>query len=181
MTRRCSRDWLKPWQEWTEMSEPSAEQLLANLADRQAISDLLALHCERLDEYDMDAVAMTLTEDVITDYGPGRGGRVVGRDAVRERIAGGQAQFRRTSHQLGQSRVTIDGDLANAVTYVTAWHEWHDGRQEPLRLRYVDQLRRTASGSWLIGQRRVEAMGVEGFEGTEWVWVSRDVSGSPRT
>ena len=146
---------------------------LDELVDRQRIADVLARYCEALDEYDIDAVASTFTDDVVTDYGEGRGGRVVGRAAVRSRIAAGQASFRRTAHQLGQSRVRIDGDRAHATTYVTAWHEWHDGRQEALRLRYVDVLRRVAADSWLIAERRVEAMGVEGFEGTEWSWVER--------
>lgn len=148
------------------------DQRVEELLDRSEIADLLATYCERLDEYDIDGMATTFAEDVVTDYGPGRGGEVTGRDAVRDRIAAGQATFRRTAHQLGQSLVTIEGDRAYATTYVTAWHEWHDGRQEELRLRYVDELRREG-GSWLIAQRRVEAMGVEGFEGTEWTWVPR--------
>ena len=143
------------------------------LLDRARITDVLARYCERLDEYDIDAMAQTFTEDAVTDYGPGRGGRVVGRAAIRDRIATGQAAFRRTSHQLGQCLVTIDGDRADAVTYVTAWHEWADGRQDALRLRYVDVLRRVDADTWLVAERRVEAMGVEGFEGTEWTWVQR--------
>lgn len=146
---------------------------LRELVDRQAIAEVLARYCERLDEYDIDGVAATFTEDVVTDYGAGRGGRVVGRAAVRNRIASGQASFRRTAHQLGQSIVSIEGNTANATTYVTAWHEWLDGRQDALRLRYVDVLRRTNAEGWLIAERRLEAMGVEGFEGTEWTWVSR--------
>ena len=150
---------------------------LDELLDRQRIADVLARYCEALDEYDIDAVASTFTEDVVTDYGAGRGGPVVGRAAVRARIAAGQASFRRTAHQLGQTRVRIDGDRADATTYVTAWHEWQDGRQEALRLRYVDVLRRATPDSWLIAERRVEAMGVEGFEGTEWRWVERRAPG----
>ncbi|MGI9624801.1 MAG: nuclear transport factor 2 family protein [Acidimicrobiales bacterium] len=147
--------------------------MLAELVDRQRIADLLARYCERLDEYDIDGVAEVFTDDGVTDYAPGRGGRVVGRDAVRDRIAQGQASFRRTSHQLGQSLVDIDGAVARATTYVTAWHEWEDGSQDALRLRYLDELRRQPDGNWLISQRRLEAMGVEGFEGTEWAWVKR--------
>ncbi len=143
------------------------------LVDRQHIADVLALYCERLDEYDISAMAAVFTEDVVTDYGAGRGGTVVGREAVRQRIGDAQAEFRRTSHQLGQSRVIITGESAEAVTYVTAWHEWPDGRQAALRLRYLDRLRRQTDGRWLIAQRRVEALGVEGFDGVTWNWVER--------
>ena len=118
-------------------------------------------------------MAATFAEDAVTDYGAGRGGRVEGRAAIRARIAAGQAEFRRTAHVLGQSLVEIQGHRAEGVTYVTAWHEWHDGRQAALRLRYIDVFRRDEGRRWLIAERRVEAMGVEGFEGTEWNWVAR--------
>jgi len=114
--------------------------------DRATIADLMALYCERVDEYDIDAVAELFTPDCVTDYGPGRGGRITGRAAVRERIAAGQAQFRRTHHQLGQSRVSFDPadlDRATAVTYVTASHEEWDGRQWRAHLRYLDVLAQT--------------------------------------
>lgn len=147
------------------------------LLDRQAIADLLARYCQSLDEYDIDAMASTFAEDAVTDYGAGRGGRVEGRDAIRTRIANGQAEFRRTAHVLGQSLVDIEGHRAEGVTYVTAWHEWPDGRQAALRLRYVDVFRRVEGRHWVIAERRVEAMGVEGFEGTEWTWVTRAAPG----
>jgi hypothetical protein len=155
------------------MTDPALpDPALRELLDRQQIGDLLARYCERLDEYDIEGVAATFTGDAITDYGPGRGGEVVGRPQIATRIADGQASFRRTAHQLGQSLVTIDGDRADATTYVTAWHEWRDDRQEALRLRYIDRLVRTDEG-WLIAHRRLEAMGVEGFAGTAWTWVQR--------
>ena len=40
--------------------------------DRATIADLMALYCERVDEYDIDAVAELFTPDCVTDYGPGR-------------------------------------------------------------------------------------------------------------
>ena len=152
---------------------PDPHEPPPDLVARQQIADVLARYCMAIDEYDIDAVAATFTDDVVTDYGPGRGGRVTGRAAARARIASGQSRFRRTAHQLGQSLVTIHGDTAEAATYVTAWHEWDDGRREALRLRYLDVLRQVEPGTWLIDERRVEAMGVEGFAGTEWTWVPR--------
>jgi ketosteroid isomerase-like protein len=144
-------------------------------ADRLAIADLQALYCERLDEYDIDAVAALFTEDCRTDYGPGRGGPVAGRAAVRARIAAGQAQFRRTHHQLGQIRVTFrpgDPRRADAVTYVTASHEEWDGTRWRAHLRYVDELRRDGN-AWLIESRQVLAALVDGRPEITWTWVSR--------
>lgn len=144
--------------------------------DRLAIADLMADYCELVDAYDIDAVALLFTEDCVTDYGPGRGGRVSGRDAVRVRIAGGQAQFRRTHHQLGQSRLRPRDadpiDAVDAVTYVTAAHEDWDGRQWRAHLRYVDVVVR-AEGGWLLAERRVHAAVIEGRPDIEWVWVQR--------
>lgn len=101
--------------------------------------------------------------------------RVTGRDAVRERVAAGQAQFRRTHHQLGQSRIAFDPadpDRATAVTYVTASHEEWDGRQWRAHLRYVDVFAHTGSG-WSLAERRVQAAVVENRPEIEWVWVPR--------
>jgi hypothetical protein len=68
--------------------------------------------------------------------------------------------------------VTLRGDDADAVTYVTATHEHRDGARSRVHLRYLDRLRRTGSG-WRIAERRVQAAVVEGMPGTEWVWVPR--------
>ena len=146
--------------------------VVGEILDRRQIIDLQATYCERLDEYDLDGVAATFTQDAIADYGPGRGGRVEGRAAIRARIARGQAEFRRTAHVMGQSLVTLDGDRARAVTYITASHERWNGVQETLRLRYIDGLRREPRG-WLIAERRLGMMVAEGFEGTDWMWVER--------
>lgn len=145
------------------------------LEDRAAIADVLALYCERVDEYDIAAVATLFTPDCITDYGPGRGGLVTGRDAVRARIAAGQAQFRRTHHQLGQSRIvfdTDDPDRASATTYVTATHEEWDGRGWRAQLRYLDVLTRT-DARWLLAERRVHAAVIENRPEISWEWVPR--------
>lgn len=148
---------------------------LRQLADRAEIADLQARYCERIDEYDIDAVAELFTEDCVTDYGPGRGGEVVGRAAVRARIAAGQAQFRRTHHQLGQSLVRFDPsdpDRASAVTYVTATHEEWDGTLWRAHLRYLDELVRRG-GRWLLAVRRVHAAVIENKPSIPWNWVPR--------
>ncbi len=140
--------------------------------ERERILDTLALYCERLDEYDIAGVAKCFTEDAVADYGPGRGGEIAGRDALVARIATGQRVFRRTHHQLGQSRIDLDGDEASALTYVTAWHERFTGEREIVCLRYRDRLRREAT-DWRITRRAIEVAFVEGFPGVEWNWVRR--------
>jgi SnoaL-like domain len=149
--------------------------LALQVADLQARSDIartLAEFCLRVDEYDIAGLDTVFTEDCEVDYGPGRGGPRSGRATVLARIAEGQAQFRRTHHQLGQSVVDLDGDTAHAVTYVTAWHLERDETVSEVRLRYVDDLRRTPAG-WQIARRTVQASGIVGFPGVPWVWVPR--------
>ena len=142
------------------------------LRDRIEIQELLARYCDRLDAHDLDAVAATFTEDARSNYGPGRGGDVVGRAAIRDRIARGQSVFRHTHHQVGHSTITIDGDTATGTAAVLTWHERFNGVRELLALRYVDGYRRV-DDTWLISFRRVDVSVVEGFDGTEWNWWQR--------
>jgi ketosteroid isomerase-like protein len=136
------------------------------------VRELTARYCDLLDAHDIDGVARLFTDDARTDYGPGRGGVVVGRDAIRERIARGQSAFRRTHHQLGHHTLSIGGSHAAGTTAALTWHERLTGEQELLALRYVDEFRRVDVG-WLISSRRVEISMVEGFAGVEWHWWPR--------
>ncbi len=138
----------------------------------EQIRDVLAEYCERLDEYDIAGVAACFSADARADYGAGRGGLVIGRDAIAARIAAGQRPFRRTHHQLGQIRITLNEDHAEAVSYVTAWHELASGRKDVVCLRYYDKLIRDQDG-WLITARAIAVNLVDGFEGTTWNWVKR--------
>jgi ketosteroid isomerase-like protein len=144
-----------------------------DLVALEAIRRILGAFCLRVDEYDMDGLADVFAEDCHVDYGPGRGGPQDGRAAVVARIARGQAEFRRTHHQLGQIVVDVEGDLAHAVTYVTAWHEDWEGGTSEVRLRYVDDLRHDEDGRWRIERRTVLASGIVGFPGVEWNYVPR--------
>lgn len=148
--------------------------------DRTAIADVLALYCERIDEYDVDGVVALFAPGCVVDFGPGRGGVIRGREGVRTRIAAGQAGFRRTHHQLGQSRCTPETDgRVRAVTYATASHETWDGHRWRVGLRYVDVLaRRAASGpvhaaTWEIDERAIVATLVEDGPREGWAWVPR--------
>ena len=155
---------------------PHQDPRLTALADRIDVDDTLALYCEKLDEYDMAGVAECFAPDAEADYGPGRGGLLRGRAAIVARIEMGQAVFRRTHHQLGQTRVSFGADGASALSYVTAWHERFTGEREVVCLRYLDLLRRDAD-RWRIARRSIEVALVDGFPGVEWNWVRRS---SPR-
>ncbi|WP_076999532.1 nuclear transport factor 2 family protein [Variovorax sp. KK3] len=141
--------------------------------DRQAIAEVLAAYCQRLDEYDIDAVGQIFAEDGVMDQGPGRGGPIRGRARIVAGMKERQARFRRTAHHLGQSSIRVDGSVARALTYVTAWHQTWDMQKQTAYLRYVDSLVRSPDGSWQIVHRVSQAMGVDGFDEAQWNWVDR--------
>jgi len=146
---------------------------VAALVRRQKVLDLLARYCERVDEYDIDGMADCFTETAKTDYGPGRGGPVTGRDAIAQRIRVGQAEFRRTHHQLGQCRVWTDDRSGSRLADVTAWHERWNSNIETACLRYRDKVVCDTGDTWRIAVRRVDAAVVEGLAGVSWIRVER--------
>jgi len=114
----------------------------------EKIRDLLARYCERLDEYDIDGVAQCFSEDAATDYGAGRGDEITGRASI--------------------------ANVSRRVKVNFVWHELPSGKFDIVCLRYLDRLCHT-DGEWLIYHRRVEVTLVDGFEGTEWNWVDRNI------
>lgn len=120
-----------------------------HLADRAAITDLLHAYCRALDEMDLGAIPALFTEDCVVSYGP----RLESRGAAR--LAADLARlwrWRRTSHHLSNIVVRVEGDRAEAASYVLAWHEAPDGRTATLFGQYRDRLVRTAQG-WRIAER----------------------------
>jgi len=160
------------------MPMPDQDSELRSLLLERRIMQTLARYCTCLDGYDIEGVMACFTPDATADYGPGRGGLVQGREAIAARIARGQADFRRTHHQLGQVAIVLRRHTASATSYVTAWHERSDGTQEVLCLRYVDRLRQVEE-AWLISHRQVHVSFVDGFPGTRWRWVRRRRPAAP--
>jgi ketosteroid isomerase-like protein len=157
----------------------SSPAVVQALVARFEILDVLALFCERIDEYDIDGVVHLFTPDCLTDYGPGRGGEVRGRDALRRRMLQSQGGFRRTHHQLGQVRVELEGNQGFAFSYVTAYHETFEGAVQTARLQYRDLLT-SRQGRWEIAKRTAVTYAVSGFAESQWNWVNRQApSGQP--
>jgi hypothetical protein len=149
--------------------------LLSQLVDKDDIRSVLATYCMRLDECDIDSVVQLFTHECTTDYGKAKGGKIVGRAKLRERLLGSQKEYRRTQHILGQSLIEIDRDrrAAHAVTYFIAWHETWAQKCSTIRARYVDRLVRTAAG-WQIDGREVIVLAADGPMAAEpWAWLDR--------
>lgn len=144
---------------------------LQDLLDIEAIRNTEAEYCEAIDEFDIERVIATFTEDCVTDYGPARGGAEVGHDALRRRWQGQTGGAKHTHHQLGQVRVALRGNEADCVAYAIADHEKKDGSRITFRYQYRDKLRRTPQG-WQISHRRLLFTVVDGAAGDR-DWLAR--------
>jgi ketosteroid isomerase-like protein len=124
---------------------------LAELRDRQEISNLIYEYCRALDAMELDALVALFTPDCVVDYGPQI--RSEGATALRRDLAR-MWRWARTSHHSGGVQISFD-DLDSAVvcSYVLAWHEAPDGSTATMMGQYHDRVRRTASG-WRIASRR---------------------------
>jgi uncharacterized protein (TIGR02246 family) len=145
-------------------STASAEDSYAE--DRAKIEDLQARYLFALDFRDADAYAATFAEDGVLDYGAGK---LVGRDAIRNMVAGLRANAARQSgedtaglrpaagrHNISNIVLTIDGDRATGTAY---W--FHMGNANPERRaqlnsfgHYEDELVKV-DGEWLFSLRKI--------------------------
>lgn len=143
--------------------------------DRAAIENLQARYMFALDFQDPNEYAAVFTEDGVLDYGAGK---IRGRAAIREMVAGMRAASERQRaqddsglrpargrHNISNIVVEIDGDRATATAY---W--FHMGNANPERGaqlnsfgHYEDELVKV-DGQWLFSLRKIYNEQVE-----EWV------------
>lgn len=78
-----------------------------------------------------------------------------GHEALRE-VPGLLARYDHTTHEVGQARYALDGDLATGEVHCTATHVTGGERPQALvmHIRYLDTYRRV-DGRWGIEDRRV--------------------------
>ncbi|HWP66843.1 MAG TPA: nuclear transport factor 2 family protein [Candidatus Limnocylindria bacterium] len=127
-------------------------ELLRELADRQAIRDLVTRYACAVDRRDFDAVAACFTPDAETDYTFFAGPIA----EVLEKIRAGVGGFAMTMHVLGNHLAEVRGDTATSETYAVCYHRRPgvpDGAQLVVAMRYLDELVRTPAG-WRIRRRR---------------------------
>ena len=136
------------------------DNVLQQVADRQAISDVLIEYCCLLDRMDLPRLAALFTEDCVVEYGPDPRLQSHGAAALQESL---QRMWRwsRTSHHLSNIRITFDtGDQATVNSYVHAWHERDDGSNATILGQYHDRFVRLDNG-WRIAARRMEMNGCD--------------------
>ena len=138
--------------------------LVRELADRQAIADLIHAYCFHFDNNEPEAVAALFADDAIVDYGPDAA-TIVGADAIVTTIAVGlEHTFLATSHHVSNIQIAFDGpDRARSVSYLYAWHRYADRSPDgELWGRYRHTFVRTDAG-WRISELLLEAAGTVDF------------------
>ncbi len=123
----------------------------AELADRLAIAETLALYCRGIDRCDPEQLATAFTPDARIDYGDGA-------RPVAEVIPGliaALGAMRLTQHNIANTVIRIDGEGAKAETHCVALHIIPSPEGEVELVvggRYLDRLAKRA-GRWRIAER----------------------------
>lgn len=146
------------------MSTPSTPPGLpdpASLADRQAISDLIATYCRGIDRLDRTLVGSCFHPDATDTHGSFHGSIA----AFIDWAFGLLDRYDATMHLVANHLATVRGAAAVAETYGVAHHRSVDPdprRNLTVGFRYLDRLERRDGGPWLIARR---------IATTEWVTV----------
>lgn len=140
----------------TERSDPREIERVVQLADKQAIHDVVMRYCRGIDRVDLDAVLACYHPDAEDDHGMFRGTAPEFVAWVRPVLG----QFESTMHFIGNHLAELDGDGAFVESYCQAWHRiaGADGgtpMDHVVGLRYVDRFERRDGGPWLIARRKV--------------------------
>jgi len=130
----------------------SSADLVASLAAKQEIYEVVLRYCRGIDRLDLDLVRDCYHEDGI-DHHTGFDGPI---EEYLPWVSGALARFAGTMHIVANHFAEQYGDTARAETYGTAVH-WGDPPGEPRRnftsgFRYVDRMERR-DGRWAIAER----------------------------
>jgi 3-phenylpropionate/cinnamic acid dioxygenase small subunit len=120
--------------------------------DRQDITDVLLRYATGIDRRDWPLFRTVFADDCELDYG--EVGSWKGVDAVTEFMQQAHAMAGHTMHRLTNQVITVDGDTAEARTYVDALIMLGDNTSGVNAAGfYDDELVRTEKG-WQIARRR---------------------------
>ena len=126
-----------------------------SVVDREAIRDCLARYCRGIDRRNEDLLTGVYWPEATDDHIQYKGSATGFIEWVLPRLAGMEI----TQHFLGQSLISLHGDLATVETYFQAYHRILDG-ERPADLvfggRYLDRFAKR-QGEWKILERRVIA------------------------
>ena len=138
---------------------PADSELITQVADRLAISDLVHAYAQGVDRRDPEGVARLFTEDgtFVAYATPGQSeptSRSQGHAEITRAIAMAR-HYRSTTHTIGNHLAELDGDRATGETRCVAYHVLGDEGAEILlvwHIRYLDVYARGPEG-WRIAER----------------------------
>lgn len=139
------------------------ETTVRELADREAITQLIYAYCERFDRNDPEGVAELFTPDAVIDYNPDTP-NIAGADLAQTIAVGLSDTFAATSHHVSNLMITLCGpNTASSISYVDAWHRYHgDAPDGFLWGRYLHDFAQTAQG-WRISKLLLQSSGTVNF------------------
>lgn len=142
---------------------------LHRLADHRLLEQLMYRFAAALDRRDWAAYRAVFTDELDIDYDsyrPGSAGRMPADEWV-DRAATLFAGLDATQHAISNVQVTVDGDVAEVRSYITARHLFEDADGShlwSLTGYYDDRAVRTADG-WLLSAKRLVIRWAEGDRG----------------
>lgn len=145
----------------------TAVMTLETLLDRAQIEAVLMAYTTALDERDWSALEDVFTPEASADYGVV--GQFHGREAVIDVVRDFLQRCGPTQHLLGNIRLTVQGDEAQARCYIQATHAGigkHLGQTMTLWGEYRDRLERREEG-WRILHRELHVQHVVGDVGVQ--------------
>jgi len=125
---------------------------LRDLLARAAIHDALMRYCRGIDRADLALVLSAFHADAKDNHSGVEEGAV---ERFSRTVVAGAAM--RTSHQLSNITIEVDGKRAGAQSYLTAWHQFEfEGVTYDWVIagRYLDQFE-CRDGDWRIAHRTV--------------------------
>jgi ketosteroid isomerase-like protein len=130
---------------------------LRALHDRTGIADVLYRYSSAVDSFDKAGVRSALADDIWAQYG--NGDPVEGGDKLADWIAEATATVIWQHHLLNVYHITIDGDQAKTLSYLTSYQVFNENPDAAIILvaRYHDELKRTPDG-WKISRRVMEVL-----------------------
>ena len=130
---------------------------LQALQDRTDVADVLYRYSSAVDSFDNAGVRSALADDIWAQYG--NADPVEGGDKLAAWIAGATATVIWQHHLLNVYHITLDGDQAKTLSYLTSYQVFEENPDVAVILvaRYHDELRRTSEG-WKIGRRVMELL-----------------------
>jgi SnoaL-like domain len=133
---------------------------LKALQDRTDIADVLYTYSSAVDSFDYEGVRSALADDIWAQYG--NGDPVEGGDKLVAWIEEATTTVIWQHHLLNVYHVTIDGDQAKTLSYLTSYQVFKENPEAAIILvaRYHDELKRTPSG-WKISKRIMELLWAE--------------------